>query len=56
MTVRMDPGEADEVDQFVLDLRGETGQRLDKADVVRELIRLAQEDHTVRRKLTKRLQ
>ncbi|MFL6115614.1 MAG: hypothetical protein ACJ786_30340 [Catenulispora sp.] len=55
MTVRMDPGEADEIDRFVLDLRDETGQRLDKADVVRELIRLARHDPAVRRKLAARL-
>lgn len=55
MTVRMDPGEADDVDRFVLDLRDESGQRLDKADVVRELIRLARFDPAVRRKLIRRL-
>lgn len=55
MTVRMDPDEADEVDQFVLDLRAEAGRHFDKADLVRELIRLAREDTAVRRKLAKRL-
>lgn len=55
MTVRFEPSEADEVDRFVLDLRSESGQHLDKADVVRELIRLAQLDPAVRRKLVRRL-
>lgn len=55
MTVRMDPEEADEVDQFVLDLRAEAGRHFDKADMVRELIRLARSDLAVRRKLAKRL-
>lgn len=55
MTVRMDPDEADQVDRFVLDLRDETGQRLDKAEVVRELLRLAQHNPAVRRALVKRL-
>jgi hypothetical protein len=55
MTVRMEPDEADDVDRFVLDLRDETGQRLDKAEVVRELLRLAQHNPSVRRALVKRL-
>jgi hypothetical protein len=55
MTVRMDPSEADDMDRFVLDLRDETGQRLDKAEVVRELLRLAQHNPSVRRALIKRL-
>lgn len=55
MTVRMEPDEADDVDRFVLDLRDETGQRLDKAEVVRELLRLAQLNPSVRRALVKRL-
>lgn len=55
MTVRMERAEADDVDRFVLDLRDETGQRLDKAEVVRELLRLAQNNPAVRRALIKRL-
>lgn len=56
MTVRMDPEEADEVDGFVLALRTESGRRFDKSDMVRELIRLAREDPTVRRRLVRRLE
>lgn len=55
MTVRMEPDEADDVDQYVLNLRAETGQRLDKAEVVRELLRLAQHNPAVHRALVKRL-
>ncbi|MFD3431389.1 hypothetical protein, partial [Nocardia fluminea] len=41
-TVRFDPEEASEVDFFVLELRDDAGRRsLDKAEVIRELLRLA---------------
>jgi hypothetical protein len=56
MTVRLDPDEASEVDLFVLTLRDNTARtRLDKAEVIRELLRLAREDDVTRRKLLKRL-
>jgi hypothetical protein len=55
MTVRVDRAEAADIDRLILDLRDETGQRLDKAEVVRELLRLAQHDPAVRRKLVRRL-
>jgi hypothetical protein len=55
MTVRVDRSEAADIDRLILDLRDETGQRLDKAEVVRELLRLAQYDPAVRRKLVRRL-
>ncbi|MFF5639773.1 hypothetical protein [Streptomyces sp. NPDC012825] len=55
-TVRLDPEEATEVDLFVLTLRDDARRtRLDKAEVYRELLRLAREDDTVRRKLLKRI-
>ncbi|MGW1379557.1 hypothetical protein ACWD6P_35555 [Streptomyces sp. NPDC002446] len=55
-TVRLDPEEATDVDLFVLGLRDDARRtRLDKAEVYRELIRLAREDDTVRRKLLRRL-
>ncbi|WP_369361260.1 hypothetical protein [Streptomyces sp. cg2] len=55
-TVRLDPDEATEVDLFVLMLRDEARRtRLDKAEVYRELLRLAREDDAVRRKLLRRL-
>ncbi|MFD5455566.1 hypothetical protein [Streptomyces olivaceus] len=55
-TVRLDPEEATEVDLFVLTLReGVRRTRLDKAEVYRELMRLAREDDTVRKKLLRRL-
>lgn len=55
-TLRLDPEEATEVDLFVLALREDSRRtRLDKAEVYRELIRLAREDDAVRRKLLRRL-
>ena len=55
-TVRLDPEEATEVDLFVLTLRDEVRRtRLDKAEVYRELLRLAREDDSVRRKLLRRI-
>ncbi|MDJ0347292.1 hypothetical protein QMK19_39570 [Streptomyces sp. H10-C2] len=55
-TVRFDPEEASEVDHFVLMLRDESRRtRLDKAEVVRELLRLAREDDSVRKKLLRRI-
>ncbi|MFJ2478004.1 hypothetical protein ACIOWI_34410 [Streptomyces sp. NPDC087659] len=55
-TVRLDPEEATEVDLFVLALRDDARRtRLDKAEVYRELQRLAREDDSVRRKLLRRI-
>ncbi|MFF7373627.1 hypothetical protein [Streptomyces tricolor] len=55
-TVRLDPEEATEVDLFVLTLRDDARRtRLDKAEVYRELLRLAREDDSVRRKLLRRI-
>lgn len=54
-TVRFSPEEAAEVDQFVLDLRVETVERLDKAELVRELLRLARYHPQTRKTLVKRL-
>lgn len=55
-TVRLEPEEASDVDRFVLGLRDDARRtRLDKAEVYRELIRLAREDDAVRRKLLRRL-
>jgi hypothetical protein len=55
MTVRVDRDEASAIDRLILELRDETGRRLDKAEVVRELLRLAQYDPAIRRKLVRRL-
>ncbi|MFJ7250912.1 hypothetical protein ACIQWA_40630 [Kitasatospora sp. NPDC098652] len=55
LTVRHDPTEAQELDFFVLELREETGRRVDKAEIVRELLRAAREDDRVRRVLVRRL-
>jgi hypothetical protein len=55
-TVRLEPEEASDVDRFVLGLRDDARRtRLDKAEVYRELVRLAREDDGVRRKLLRRL-
>lgn len=54
-TVRFDPEEAAEVDQFLLDLRLETGERLDKAELIRELLRLARFHPQTRKTLVTRL-
>lgn len=42
LTVRLDPEAALDLDRLMLDLRAETGRRLDKAEVVRHLLRLAE--------------
>jgi len=55
-TVRFDPDEAVMIDRFVLDLRDASGRsRLDKAEVVRELLRLAMEHDVTQRALLRRL-
>ncbi len=57
LTVRFDPEESEEIDLLVLELRREAGRRrLDKAEVVRELLRLTQEHAGTRRALLRRLQ
>jgi hypothetical protein len=40
-TVRFDPGESREIDQWILDLWEQIGIRWDKAEVIRELLRMA---------------
>lgn len=55
LTVRVDPEEAIEVDQLILELRQEVGSRLTKAEVIRELLRMAHEHDPTRRTLVKRL-
>ncbi|MCZ4603689.1 hypothetical protein O3S80_07860 [Streptomyces sp. Lzd4kr] len=55
-TVRLDPEEAPEVGRFVLALREDSHRtRLDKAEIYRELKRLAPEDSAARRKFLRRL-
>ncbi|MFF8996198.1 hypothetical protein ACF09H_41020 [Streptomyces sp. NPDC014983] len=55
-TVRFDPEEAAELDFFVLELREDAGRRtLDKAEVIREALRLAREHEPTKRALLKRL-
>ncbi|QLJ06688.1 hypothetical protein HZZ00_37285 (plasmid) [Streptomyces sp. NEAU-sy36] len=55
-TVRFDPEEAAEVDFFVLELRDDAGRRtLDKAEVIREALRLAREHEPTRKALLRRL-
>jgi len=55
-TIRFDPDESAEVDQFVLELRVQAQRRnLDKAEVFREVLRLAREHEPTRRALLKRL-
>lgn len=55
-TIRFDPAESSEVDRFVLELRDEAGRRaLDKAEVIREVLRLAREHEPTRRALLRRL-
>lgn len=55
LTVRFEPCEADEIDQWLLDLRTESGIRWDKAEVVRELLRVAHTaDSILRHALTAR--
>lgn len=56
LTVRFDPDEVPQIDALILQLRIETGTRVDKSEVVRELLRMAQDDHSpTRRTLVKRL-
>ncbi|WP_153466755.1 hypothetical protein [Streptomyces kaniharaensis] len=55
LTVRVDPAEATEVDLFQVMLREETGQRVDKAELIRELLLLAREHGPTRRALVQRL-
>ncbi|MFE7515758.1 hypothetical protein ACFU8I_31700 [Streptomyces sp. NPDC057540] len=56
LTVRLDPEESDEVDAFLLWLRREAGlRRLDKAEAVRELLRLAREHEPTAKALIRRL-
>ncbi|OYP09991.1 hypothetical protein CFC35_41995 [Streptomyces sp. FBKL.4005] len=55
-TIRFDPEEARAVDRFVLELADQAARRtLDKAEVFRELVRLAQEHEPTRKQLLKRL-
>lgn len=55
-TVRFDPEEANEISRFVLDLQDAAGRRtLDKAEVIRELLRLAREHEPTRKALLRRL-
>lgn len=55
-TVRFDPEESSLIDRFVLELRDDAGRRaLDKAEVVRELIRMGMEHEPTRRALLRRL-
>ncbi|MET8630867.1 hypothetical protein ABZW30_45520 [Kitasatospora sp. NPDC004669] len=56
LTVRVDPAEATEVDLFQVVLREETGHRVDKAELVRELLLLARTHGPTRRALVRRLQ
>ncbi|MEU0645965.1 hypothetical protein [Streptomyces umbrinus] len=57
MTVRFEPGEALEIDQWILELRAHTGIRWDKAEAVRELLRMARTpDSILRDALTSRAQ
>jgi hypothetical protein len=55
-TVRFDPEESSRIDRFVLELRDDAGRRaLDKAEVVRELIRMGMEHEPTRKALLRRL-
>ncbi|MFF7013228.1 hypothetical protein ACFY9Y_35040 [Streptomyces fimicarius] len=55
-TIRFDPEESSEVDFFVLELRDDAGRRaLDKAEVIRELLRLAREHEPTKKALLRRL-
>ncbi|MEV5672836.1 hypothetical protein AB0L28_29190 [Streptomyces sp. NPDC052503] len=40
-TVRFDPGESLEIDRWILEMQSQTGIRWDKAQVIRELLRMA---------------
>ncbi|MFJ4633913.1 hypothetical protein [Streptomyces sp. NPDC088847] len=48
-TVRFDPGEAREIDRWLLELRERTGIRWDKAEVIRELLRMARTPDSILR-------
>ncbi|MFJ6394051.1 hypothetical protein ACIQJT_41485 [Streptomyces sp. NPDC091972] len=55
-TVRFDLEEANEIKRFVLELQDSAGRRsLDKAEVIRELLRLAREHEPTRKALLRRL-
>ncbi|WP_452094093.1 hypothetical protein [Bacillus mycoides] len=55
-TIRFDTEESSEIDRFVLELREDAGRRaLDKAEVFRELIRLAREHEPTKKSLLRRL-
>ncbi|WP_327075685.1 hypothetical protein OG196_44125 (plasmid) [Kitasatospora purpeofusca] len=56
LTVRVDPDEATAIDLWLLGLRDDAHRtRLDKAEAIRELLRLAREHEPTRRALLKRL-
>ncbi|WP_328565268.1 hypothetical protein [Streptomyces coelicoflavus] len=56
LTVRFEPEESDEVDDFLREIRRAAGRRrLDKAEAVRELLRLAREHEPTRKALVRRL-
>jgi len=55
LTVRLEPGEALDVDRWMVELRWQTGQRLDKSEVIRELLRMAREQPQTQRSLVRRL-
>ncbi|MFD8822099.1 hypothetical protein ACFV1C_07045 [Streptomyces sp. NPDC059605] len=56
LTVRFEPEEADDVDDFLREVRRVAGlRRLDKAEAVRELLRLAREHEPTRKALIRRL-
>lgn len=48
-TVRFEPSEAFEIDQWILELRCQTGIRWDKAEVMRELLRMARTPDSILR-------
>lgn len=55
-TIRFDPDEAGQIDRFILELRSDARRtQLDKAEVFRELIRMAQEHEPTRKALLRRL-
>jgi hypothetical protein len=55
-TVRFDPAEAIEIDDWVMGLRRELGRgRLDKSEVVRALLTIARENQTIQRSLLRAL-
>uniref|UniRef100_UPI003F493D79 hypothetical protein n=1 Tax=Streptomyces chartreusis TaxID=1969 RepID=UPI003F493D79 len=46
-TVRFEPNESHEIDRWLLELRIQTGIRWDKAEVIRELLRMARTPHSI---------